>query len=559
MKISRFWLPAAAFFVLLSLNSENSHVFAVGRQQSSPAGAAANASAILNPVGTLPIVKEPITLAIGHIRGNNLTTDVYTNYKTLELQKDSGIKLEFVWYGSSSGEAYQLLQLQVMAGGNELPDIINFGVDATTQVVYGRDGIFIPFDDYIRTSAYWINQNINEIPVNPWDVIRAPDGHIYSFFSYGGDLSGEVGGRGFINTVWLQEAGLALPTNTMEFENMLRAFKNRQPNADGRVTYPFITDRDRTRNTDFLGTFMSPFIYYGGSGNRYFYKEPNGTISPSFVTENWRQGLSWIRGMVDQGLIDPLSFTQDAEQMRAIANSTPYYAMGATTFAPSNYYAADDPRRRTWVIMGPLSGPNGGDPVPSWSMSTINGTWYVTKNCKYPEAAFRLGDLLMSEKYALISRWGEEGVDWFRAQPGDRTYFDGVAPYMRVPNDIWGTVNNKLWTFQQAPRLIPYKVFNGLVMDERNPSLTAIAANLNLPYIKTQTYIGPLSYSLNELEEVGEIRANVESYLMECFTRFILRDMSLENDWNRYLTELRNMGLDTLVRVNRAAYARMYR
>jgi hypothetical protein len=66
-------------------------------------------------------------------------------------------------------------------------------------------------------------------------------------------------------------------------------------------------------------------------------------------------------------------------------------------------------------------------------------------------------------------------------------------------------------------------------------------------------------YSRAEVERIGEIRANVETYFLESYTRFLLRDMSLENDWNRYLTELRNMGLDTYVQTARDAYARMNR
>ena len=36
----------------------------------------------------------------------------------------------------------------------------------------------------------------------------------------------------------------------------------------------------------------------------------------------------------------------------------------------------------------------------------------VTANCKNPEAAFTIGDLMSSEYIGISQRWGKEGVDW---------------------------------------------------------------------------------------------------------------------------------------------------
>jgi len=108
--------------------------------------------------------------------------------------------------------------------------------------------------------------------------------------------------------------------------------------------------------------------------------------------------------------------------------------------------------------------------------------------------------------------------------------------------------------------ILPYKIFDGSYIRGQLYGVdlwNAETSVINLPHIKPENSIGTILYSRDEIDKIGEIRANVETYFLECYTRFLLRDMSLENDWNRYLTELRNMGLDTYVQTARAAYERM--
>ena len=38
--------------------------------------------------------------------------------------------------------------------------------------------------------------------------------------------------------------------------------------------------------------------------------------------------------------------------------------------------------------------------------------FFITRDCENPEAAFRVGDMLVSQYFSIVTRWGEEGVDW---------------------------------------------------------------------------------------------------------------------------------------------------
>jgi putative aldouronate transport system substrate-binding protein len=555
MKKVKLWLLFTASLMLAAIAV--SPVFAGGGTQEAAKGPAVNEAALLNPVGQLPLLKEKINLTMGVIR-ESMVIDLPTNYVTRQLEKDSNIHLEFVYYGSNAIEATQKLELQIMAGGDDLPDIISFNMDPVTVSYYGEQGMIIPLENYIQKSAHFMKPGIAELPYDPWRYVRSPNGHIYSLFEYRATYDGDAVGRMYVNTAWLKEVGLSMPETTKEFENMLRAFKNHRFNNDGTREYPFIDIKNNMSMPRFIGPLVAPFVYIGGS-NRWFYREPNGTISPVFTTAKWREALTWIRSMVDEGLIDPLSFTQDAEQIKSIGNATKGYAWGASTYYPLNFMSPEDPRASTWALMGGLSLPGGGEPVVPFLDNMPYNIWNVTKNCKYPEAAFRLGDLLMSEKYSIMTRFGgEEGVDWRRPEPGDQSYFEGVTPIL-IPILSWGVPTNKHWG-STPPRVIPNRLTNGVAVKGQIRFVDLWNAEVSskaMAYYHPENVIGTIVYSRSEIERIGEIRANVETYFLECYTRFLLRDMSLEQDWDKYLAELKAMGLDTYVEVARAAYARM--
>jgi putative aldouronate transport system substrate-binding protein len=550
MRIPRILLLSAVLLVLIG----SFPVFAGGGQQKTVTGAV-DESSLFNPKGQLPLLKEKITLTMGMVT-DNTTTDYINNTRTKALEKDSNIHLDFVWYGSDMA---QKVEIQMMAGGTDLPDVLMYGIGTSAAGVYGSQGLLVPLNNYIENSAYWMNQPIKEMPIDPWKYIRSPDGNIYSLFRWNDETGTDTYSRMYINTAWLKEAGLSEPKSTAEFENMLRAFKNRPPNADGRKAYPFIDNRNNVRAARFMSALIGPFVYLA-QGNNWFYRDPTGNISPVFTTDGWRQALTWIRGMVDEGLIDPLSFTQDSAQMNSIAGGTTGYPFGASTTYPLNFIPADDPRAETWTLMGPLAGPNGGTPVATHGPIMPQPGYFITKNCKYPEAAFRLGDLMMSEKHSVISMWGEEGVDWSKPAPTAKSYFEGVTPYLILNWAGWGTPNTIIWNENIGPQILLSRMQDGTRIQGVTTGLYLWITELAIksrPYKNSDQLIGNIVYTTQESERVEEIKANVESYFLECYTRFILRDMSLENDWNTYLAELKNMGLDTYVQTARTAFERM--
>ena len=83
---------------------------------------------------------EGTTLTIGLVQ-NTLTTDYEDNYLTNLIEESTGVNLEFFFFPSDSTEAKQKFSMMV-AGGEELPDIVCLGLSDIERYNYGSGGYF---------------------------------------------------------------------------------------------------------------------------------------------------------------------------------------------------------------------------------------------------------------------------------------------------------------------------------------------------------------------------------------------------------------------------------
>ena len=67
-------------------------------------------------------------------------------------------------------------------------------------------------------------------------AMTAPDGNIYALPKVNECLHCTYGQRMWINTTWLEKLGLEMPTTTDEFYQVLKAFKEQDPNGTARPT-----------------------------------------------------------------------------------------------------------------------------------------------------------------------------------------------------------------------------------------------------------------------------------------------------------------------------------
>ena len=106
---------------------------------------------IMTPGGELPIVTSDYHLVIG-TPAIATVTDYDNNHLTEYLRERSGIDIEVYLFDAQEYKQ----QLQLMTSANEkLPDTIwAFSLNAIERESYGRQGYFIPLNDFFEDSHH---------------------------------------------------------------------------------------------------------------------------------------------------------------------------------------------------------------------------------------------------------------------------------------------------------------------------------------------------------------------------------------------------------------------
>ncbi len=176
-----------------------------------------------------------------------------------------------------------------------------------------------------------------------------------------------------------------------------------------------------------------------------------------------KEGLKYIRDTIKDGLIATESLTMDRNQLDTLANVTEtslfsivYYSMAMINM--------DNPARDEYTYILPLIGPNGYSSA-TFEQSIAKPAFIVSANCKEPEAAFRLGDLMTTEYFSVMQRYGEDGINWDYVQnskvdmSNHVPYVDGFDLYFITYDDdgFWGGtgVTNSCWR-QMEPYVRQY-------------------------------------------------------------------------------------------------------
>ena len=210
------------FVVLVVFLFYGGQVFASGEADT---GAADDASANFNKTG-LPIVNEPVTVSFANI--NFWNTDDFTQLALVQkLEKLTNVKID--WRPVNGAEL--ATQVNLILSSGDLPDAFS-GVRLPKPTELGAQGIVIPLDGLINEYAPIIQQRFSEDPMIP-KTSRSIDGNLYCL-PWVWQTYTPISEFILIRKPWLEKTGQKVPTTTDEFYNMLVAFKNGDPNGNGK-------------------------------------------------------------------------------------------------------------------------------------------------------------------------------------------------------------------------------------------------------------------------------------------------------------------------------------
>jgi putative aldouronate transport system substrate-binding protein len=512
------------------------------------------------PPGQFPIVTGSYTVNLVVMRYGQVEDYVDNSY-TKAVEKATGLKLNIELYPQSS-EGAQKLEVLVASGG-KLPDAFIgsdiFGSNAQLNVYrHAQNGVFIELDDLIEKHGSNLHSMMSKVNnKNFMNMIRAPNGKIYFLPRYNEQTSNEYSLRAMINKKWLDKLGLAMPTTTEELYNVLKAFKDRDPNGNGKRDEIGVMGGGGWHQlaADFL---LNAFIYTDGETR---WNIQNGKLDIPYNKDAWRDGLRYLNRLVKEDLFASASFTQDQASFRSIATAGDTNTIGVLVTAGMGqlYAASMSERKGEYVPLNPLVGPRGVNWAARYPINPTPAAT-ITKDAAEPEILMRMFDFMMSEEMSVFSRFGEPGVDWVEPEPGAVALGApwGATPEIR-PILIWGGASHKSHWGDQAPHILLQKytdgqAWNGDPTDAEYMISLCVPGLLNREPKEIATLI---LYNAEEAEQVADIETTLNTYVKESMARFAVGDLSLDRDWDAYLRELDNIGLPKFLELAQKAYDRM--
>ena len=277
-------------------------------------------------------------------------------------------------------------------------------------------------------------------------------------------------------------------------------------------------------------------------------------------TEEFREGLRFIRSLIEEELIDPVSLTLTEDEAHVITGGDVATVGVATGMAYWNVLSAND---EEYIGLSPLEGPNGVRNAFVRATGIVSGQFAITNKAENPEILFRWADAQFSEEATYFSSWGPEGEGWEKAPEGTLGINGKQALYTvldGVNNTGADTVQNlAMPNIALANRTSDFRLGQAVGGDDKSEErLYEAASKYYYPYAKEQTY--PLMVmSAEDSSVVNEYKTAIDAYVDEMITGFLAGTYDLDKDWDSYVAEFDALGLSDYLSVLQSAYDKVYK
>jgi ABC-type glycerol-3-phosphate transport system substrate-binding protein len=488
-------------------------------------------------------------------------TDYADNEFTKWLEEKTNIHLDITVAPQDQTEADQ--KLNAIFASGDLPDIIigwgNMTLDR--QLALAQQGLIVPINDYIDKYGVETQRVFKEMP-SAKNAVTEADGKIYSVPDVNECYHCTHAQKMWVYKPWLDKLGLKAPGTTDEFEQMLMAFKTKDPNGNGKQDEIPLSGVVSWHGSlaDFL---MNPFLYYQTVSSPPGYYLDNGVIKAPFVEDGWKEGLKYLNKLYSEGLIDPQAFVNTEDQAKALGENPDVAILGAMSAGHEGIFDEVNGKSGRWkeyIPIPPLKGPSGLRQNPTTANVTGPGRFLITKANKYPEASFRLADLLMSWEGTTREYYGVPGVDWDYVKEGEKLTSIGGGPAKYKELVFHTTPHHESWG-QTAPEYRPasYRESQADTPDQPYEGMLFRWSKENYAPYDVDKTIPPLVIMPDQATKMGDLSTTITNIVNESFAAFVNGQKDIGKDWDAYVKSLNDAGLNDLIKMYQDAYNAKYK
>jgi len=481
-----------------------------------------------------------------------------------------------------------------VSSGDQLPDVFyySFGINKTAS--YGAEGYFAILNDYYDKETgyagfFWDNPYMTDTSYeNFFKVVTSADGNIYGHAYYSDSVSDIPRITPMINQLWLNNLGLEKPTTTDELYEVLKAFKEKDPNGNGHPDeIPMIGGTYNGGDDEML---INSFIYWNPD---YMLNVEDGKVYAPFITPEWQEAMKYLNKLVTEGLLSDMTFSISTDELVAMVqgHGAEDQIIGVLIGTPTTVMPdATNECVLAYDALPKIVGPEGvqWDPIRNVNCGQ---QVYISGDCEIPEIAFRAVEYWCEPKRSIITLYGEPGVHFlfYQDDPAafEEVFVGGMSQTARamgyeaptwgqIPGLIrpWVSENNVMWNYLSGAILPAALMSAGGTADtvfsnswEESWEMQDVklhrsylgATNASTRGVGNQPeemFFYPV-YTQEESDRTNDIITTLKSYVNEHIATFATGAKDPVADWDAYIAGLESAGLQDWLDVAQTCYDRM--
>ncbi len=444
------------------------------------------------------------------------------------MEKITGVQLDYQQY--TTEEAWEAAKKQLLEGTIALPDAL-FKADLTPQETMAllEAGKIIDLKPYLAEHAPNLWELLESHPV--WmEAVTLPTGEIAALPAID-EL--QFNNAMWINATWLSRAGLEVPTTAEELTEVLRIFRDRDMNGNGK--------RDDEVPLTFSSLWDLRFLghAFGLTANDYFVTmDESGKVSEIFTSDKNRAFLTWLHQLWEEELLDLNGFTglrnlstnkeEDAEVIYGVMlSSTPVELVNGT--ALKEYALLDPLKHEGKQIYRDMTG------------DVIRGTFAITSACKDPAALLNWVDYLYTEEGFILAEAGMEGEEFSWND-------DGTWLWETTSEELMTTVLPEA-TIRSGVSMPGYASIDFQKKIDDQSTIHVVESLLRLKAIDSLPY--PMVYLTEEQQaRVDELIVQITNYAEYQMVWFVVGDVELNDEtWADFCAQVKSLGVDEMVQI----------
>lgn len=482
------------------------------------------------------------TFTIATVRWTDAWPNDFMNEGIMkELEEKHNIKINWqVYYNSDWTEQKSLL----LASG-DLPDAFFGSICLTETDIAQNKDYFVELTDGIENNMPNLTAIFEKEPELKAAAMNR-DGEIYSLVKKL-PLRPKVANAMYINKEWLDKLGLDMPTTYEELTDVLKAFKEQDADGDGDPNNEIPYTNAGSLAGD-LSNLLAPFGTIVSRTGNFMQIDESG--NPAFVpiTDHYKEAVKWAHELYASGCLDQEYFTQDTSMA-----SAKRMAEGGSQTGLVFAWTADAEMGENadqFVLCEAVAGPDGKRYVESdpTFLDIGNRELVITTQCKNPDKLLQWADDFYTDLTSLQTYYGSipDQVE----DKGDGTY------EVLIPSD-GTTLDTSAWSFSMrdfGPKYMTEEFQQKVILpDSQGDGVKLAQDETNAKYVSDIAF-PVVSYTTEQLTTLASLTTDINDYASAQYAHWVV-DGGIDEEWDAYLAQLDQMGLQDVLAIHNDAYA----